>query len=42
MFGNNKGNIRPFLTFKVGHNIYITKETFCGEGVNKIVTAHRL
>jgi len=42
MFRNNQRHSRPFLTLKVGHSIYITKETFCGEGVNKIVTAHRL
>ena len=42
MFRNNKQNSRPFVTLKVGHNIYITNETFCGKGVNRVVTAHRL
>jgi hypothetical protein len=42
LFRNNQRNSRPFLTLKVAHNSYITKETFCVEGVNKVVTAHRL
>ena len=42
MFRNNQQNSRPFGTLKVGHNIYVMKETFCGKGVNRVVTAHRL
>jgi hypothetical protein len=42
MCGNNQRHGKPFLRLKVGHNINITKETFCGEGVNKVVTAHLL
>jgi len=42
MFRNNQRNSRPFVTLKVGTDIYKTKETFCNEAVNKVVAAHRL
>jgi hypothetical protein len=42
IFQNNQRNSWPFLTLKVAHKIYIRKDTFCGEGVNKVVTAHLL
>jgi hypothetical protein len=42
MFRNNQRNSRPFVTLKVGHNIYITKETLCSVGVNNFVKSQRL